>query len=321
MRKYISAYFLIFCMLTAVTHNNVYAADTLVTEYSDGTFTYELYQSENGTDYAVVTHCSSSESTVTVPDSVVSDGYTYKVSKIDSYSFSKATSASVILPVSVEIIADKAFYECTALQSIQIPESVTSIGNWSFGGCTSLTDITVSGENISIGEWAFCDCTSLTSADLQGVVSLGTDAFNGCSGLTTVSLSADIKSIAQEAFFGCYNLTDIWYTGTQSEWNAVEIGADNEYLEKANVHFGESAETGDLNGDKTADISDATIVLTIYANMAAGIDVSDYTETQLSSADVDGDGVIAVTDASFILTYYSHSFAGIETSWDTILGR
>ncbi|MDD6268695.1 MAG: leucine-rich repeat protein [Oscillospiraceae bacterium] len=321
MRKYISVYFLIFCMLTAAITNNVYAADTLVTEYSDGTFTYELYQSDDGNAYAAVTHCSSSESTVTVPDSVVSEGITYKVSKIDSYSFSKASSASVILPVSVEIIADKAFYECTALRNIQIPESIISIGNWSFGGCTSLESISVSGENISIGEWAFCDCTVLASVDLQGVVSLGTDAFNGCSGLTTVSLSADIKSIAAEAFFGCYNLTDIWYNGTQSEWNAVEIGADNEYLEKANVHFAGAVQTGDINGDDNIDISDAAAGLTIYANMAAGLEITNYTENKIKAADVNGDGEITIIDMTYVLTYYAQTAAGIDTSWDMILGR
>lgn len=321
MRKYISAYLLIFCMLTAVTNNNVYAADTLVTEHSDGTFTYELYQSENGTNYAAVTHCSSTENTITVPDSVVRDGISYKVSKIDSYSFSKATSASVILPVGVEIIADNAFYECTALENVQIPESISSIGNWSFGGCTSLGSISVSGENISIGEWAFCDCTALSRADLSGVVSLGTDAFNGCSSLTTVSLSADIKSIAAEAFFGCYNLTDIYFNGTQSEWNAVEIGADNEYLEKATVHFEESIQIGDINGDENVDISDAALGLTIYANIAADLDISNYTENQIKAADVNGDGDITIVDMAYILTYYAQTAAGIETSWEIILGR
>ncbi|MGN0630892.1 MAG: leucine-rich repeat protein, partial [Ruminococcus sp.] len=320
MRKYISVYLLICCMMTAVTSNNVYAADTPVAEHSDGTFTYELYQSENGTNYATVTHCTSTENTVTVPDSVVRDGISYKVSEIDSYSFSKAASASVILPAGVEIIADNAFYECTALENIQIPESLESIGNYSFGGCTSLASVSISGDNVSIGEWAFCDCTALSSADLRGVVSLGADAFIDCSSLTTVTISADMKSIAAEAFYGCYNLTDIWFEGTQSEWNAVEIGADNDYLEKATVHFESSSEKGNINGDEVVDISDATMVLNIYANLAAGIDVSDYTEAQISAADVDSDGNVTITDATFILTYYAQNAAGIETSWESILG-
>ena len=101
----------------------------------------------------------------------------------------------------------------------------------------------------------------------------------------------------------------------------MEIGADNEYLEKATVHFEESVKKGNINGDEAVDISDATIGLTIYANIAAGLDVSDYTEAQISAADIDGDGAITITDVTFILTYYAQTAAGIETSWDAILGR
>ena len=61
--------------------------------------------------------------------------------------------------------------------------------------------------------------------------------------------------------------------------------------------------------------------LNIYANMAAGIDLSAYTDAQMSTADVDGDGNVSITDATFILTYYAQNAAGIETSWETLLGK
>ena len=52
---------------------------------------------------------------------------------------------SIVIPDSVTIIGDYAFYNCRSLTSITIPDSVTSIGDEAFWACRSLTDITYKG--------------------------------------------------------------------------------------------------------------------------------------------------------------------------------
>ena len=59
-----------------------------------------------------------------------------------------------------KVIANRAFYECTRLSSIEIPDSVTGISDSAFLGCSSLKTINYSGtkaqwEAISKGSgWA-----------------------------------------------------------------------------------------------------------------------------------------------------------------------
>ena len=82
---------------------------------------------------------------------------------------------------------------------------------------------------------------------------------------------------------------------------------------------------GDVNLDGKVDISDATLVLSYYANTGAGNSFAfsedeSVNEIMLSSADVDGDGNVTISDATAILTYYARTGAGIEVSWEDIIG-
>ncbi|MGN0631889.1 MAG: dockerin type I domain-containing protein [Ruminococcus sp.] len=87
------------------------------------------------------------------------------------------------------------------------------------------------------------------------------------------------------------------------------------------IIFADGLPTGDINGDKAADVSDATIVLNLYANQAAGLDISKYTQQQITAADVDGNGTVGTSDASYILTYYAQYGAGLNPIWEQILGK
>jgi hypothetical protein len=53
------------------------------------------------------------------------------------------------IPGSVTSIADKAFFNCWDLTSVEIPNSVTSIGDEAFSDCSRLTNITVDAANPS----------------------------------------------------------------------------------------------------------------------------------------------------------------------------
>ena len=80
---------------------------------------------------------------------------------------------------------------------------------------------------------------------------------------------------------------------------------------------------GDANDDCEVDLTDATIVLSYYAQNAAGLAPvfsEDEVENQLLfyAADVDIDDNITITDATMILSYYAQNAAGLEPSWDNI---
>ena len=138
---------------------------------------------------------------------------------------------SIIIEPGVTSIGNHAFYECRMLKSVSIPDSVISIGNSVFAYCTSLTGVTIPNGVTSIGENIFADCYSLTSVTIpKTVTSIGDAAFYNCSGLTSVTIPASVTSIGNLAFSSCSNLKDVYFGGTQEQWNAIEIGTNNPIL-------------------------------------------------------------------------------------------
>ena len=49
------------------------------------------------------------------------------------------------------------------------------------------------------------------------------NVFNRCALLAEVTIPASVTTIRDFAFLGCTALTDVYYTGTQAQWNAVRI--------------------------------------------------------------------------------------------------
>ena len=174
------------------------------------------------------------------------------------YECSKLTS--VIIPDSVTSIGNSAFYKCSSLTSVAIGDSVTSIGESVFYSCNSLTSIVIPDSVTSIGESAFYDCSNLTSVVIpNSVTSIGTLAFYNCSNLTSVVIPNSVTSIGTRAFYNCSNLIsvvignsvvsidafafysssikDVYYMGSEQEWNAIKIGLNNYGLTNATKHY------------------------------------------------------------------------------------
>ena len=94
----------------------------------------------------------------------------------------------------------------------------------------------------SIGASAFYNCTSLTSVTFGAnsqLTTVGSYAFYGCTSLTSVTFGANsqLTTIGDYAFNDCYSLKDVYYTGTEEEWNNIAVGSDNIYLTNATIHY------------------------------------------------------------------------------------
>ena len=97
-----------------------------------------------------------------------------------------------------------------------------SIGDSVFEGCSGLTRIEIPAGVTSIGDSAFSGCSGLTSIKIPaGVTSIGWYAFEGCSGLTSIEIPAGVTEIGYSAFEGCSGLKDVYYTGTQEQWDNI----------------------------------------------------------------------------------------------------
>ena len=84
----------------------------------------------------------------------------------DRYGFNEyedyvRTFEEVVLPNSVKLIEDCAFFEMRGLEKVNIPEGVKKIGHSSFAFCSSLTNLTIPSTVESIGGEAFKGCSQM----------------------------------------------------------------------------------------------------------------------------------------------------------------
>ncbi|MGN0444070.1 MAG: leucine-rich repeat domain-containing protein [Acutalibacteraceae bacterium] len=167
---------------------------------------------------------------ITISDSVVSIG---------DYAFEGCTGlASVTISDSVKSIGKSAFANCTGLTNIVIPDSVTNIDDYAFMECYSLTKVSIPSSVIRIGEYTFYDCFGLTSITIpKNVIIIEDDAFGGCSGLTNIIIPDSVTNIGSFAFDECWNLKDVYFTGSEEQWNRISIGIENDYLTNATIHY------------------------------------------------------------------------------------
>ena len=105
---------------------------------------------------------------------------------------------------------------------------VIHIGSYAFFGCTGLTSIEFEeipeGNNI-VGSYAFSGCSNLTLLNLIGFKEIYFRAFEN-SGITKIYFSTELEeftngSSGEKVFDGMSALTDIYYTGTQEQWESI----------------------------------------------------------------------------------------------------
>ncbi len=157
------------------------------------------------------------------------------------------------IPDSVITVADSSFFMNYSIESITIPDSVTTIGNNAFSDCIYLTNLTIPDSVTKIGEYAFYECMNLTSITIpESVTTIEEWTFGGCDSLTSVTIPDSITKIEYAAFAWCYSLTDVYYFGTEEDWDEVEIYEGNEDLLDATIHFiGESEHTHSYSSSVT----------------------------------------------------------------------
>ena len=162
-----------------------------------------------------------------------------EVTFIGAYTFNNCSSLkSIKIPDGVSRILEYTFYNCTSLESVSIPEGVTEIGQYTFYNCTSLPSITMPRSVTYIGQYAFYGCEALESIDIpSGVTSIQNNTFQMCPNLKSITLPKSVTSIGDSAFNGCSALTDVYYYGTEEDWNNISFGSSNTRLKNATVHY------------------------------------------------------------------------------------
>ena len=146
---------------------------------------------------------------------------------------------SIVITSGATSIGNLAFKDCEKLTSVVIPDGITKIGKKAFINCGSLTAVTLPKSVTDIEPYSFFNCSSLESMVIpEGVTVINAFVFANCGQLKTVKTLGAINSVGPWAFVDCDALTDVYYGGTEAQWNAVEIGSSgNDPLRNATIHF------------------------------------------------------------------------------------
>ena len=187
--------------------------------------------------------------TPTISDMMKSDNFSYRYSLEDGTAElygcyvgePEEGNTDVIIPSELDghtltVIGVWAF-SSSAIKNVTIPDTVASIGEGAFSQCFYLENIAISENITSIGKGAFEGCNFTEISIPKGVTSIEDSTFLACVNLASVTLSNGVTNISRSAFYGCNNLTDVYFNGTEEEWNAITIEENNDPLLDATIHF------------------------------------------------------------------------------------
>jgi hypothetical protein len=119
-------------------------------------------QIEGGLVFTGVGSCTDKD--IVIPDEI--DGK--KVIAVADKAFKRSGVESVVIPATVKVIGDEAFFSCSSLKTVVIGEGIEAIGEYAFFGCSRLTTVTIGGDVKSVGAYAFDLCTKLTTVYYNG---------------------------------------------------------------------------------------------------------------------------------------------------------
>ncbi len=187
----------------------------------------------------------------------IADGITH----IGNSTFAYSAFPSVDIPQSVTSIGDFAFTGCFKLSSVSMPNTVASLGDAAFYRCSKLTSIELGSRLSTIGRSCF-ESTGLTAITLPArVTSIGEQAFASCEDLKYIVITGtNLRSIGANAFKNCISLTDVYFKGSQAQWNRIAIDSSNVALKRAVIHY---------NYDGTTAPTLATPVMTLSRDTSA----------------------------------------------------
>ena len=189
--------------------------------------------------------------------------------------------SSVSLPAGIKGIYESTFRNCSGLKEITVPTGVTSVGSFAFSGCSGLTGINLPDTLNAIDQYAFYGCSSLKEMEIPSkVTAINGFVFEDCSNLKQITIPAGVTTIYSGAFAECNSLTDVYYIGTEEQWNQITIYNANTCLTNAAIHFVDPCASGHDFGEDSV----CTRCGAVYTDY--GITLED---TQVTSQNISGE--------------------------------
>lgn len=218
-------------------------------------------------------------------------------------------------------VADCAFYGCQKLTEVVIPDSVKFMGCNAFYSCRRLSYVSIGSGLSELPDDVFSECQGLMEITIPAnITKISTRAFGGCSSLKTVVLTNSVTEIGNMAFLWCGSLAEVYFYGTEEEWNAIRIGHSNEDLLGAEFHFVAFGSCGD---GVYWTLDPVLGVLDVFGsgrmNDFNEENPAPWSDTEITSVYIDN-GVTAIGDNAFAACEAIEKvyFYGTQSQWDAI---
>lgn len=88
-----------------------------------------------------------------------------------------------------------------------------------------------------IGEDSFSGREIKSLVISEGIREIGEGAFSWCNEITEVYLPKSLTGIEELAFYSCYGIENVYYSGSEADWEKTEIESGNNQLKNAHIVF------------------------------------------------------------------------------------
>ncbi len=147
--------------------------------------------------------------TLRIPEQILYEGETYKVTSIAVGAFEgNKRIRHLEIPDTVSAVGYDAFRKCGMLERAHLGKGMETVSDHLFSECGKLKEIT-GGENIAFLNTGAFEKTGLTSVRFDRITSIGIDCFFHCQNLEEVRLDGTYTSIGGSAFESCPNLRSV----------------------------------------------------------------------------------------------------------------
>ena len=194
---------------------------------------------------------------ITLPDTLT---------EIGQYAFEYSLVTYVVIPASVKIVGDRAFYYNSNLADIEIASKDTKFYMYAFYGSPIANvyyDLTmddwatlyfdnaeasplINSNSVlyvkdSLGEYTYNGNTYRLADDVvltDNVEEIGDYAFNNLK-MTSITIPAAVNKIGTKAFYNCTSLVNVYYEGTIEDWVNIDFanGSSNPMLYAAHFYI------------------------------------------------------------------------------------